>query len=104
MHHVRVALDRHLLGHRHAADFSDAADIVAAEVEQHHMLGALLRIGGKLRRERLIGITGCAAGPRSGNRAQRDRRSFLAHEDLRRCADDMEIAKIIIEHVRRRIE
>ena len=45
MHDVAVALDEELVGDGDAADLGDAADVVAAEVEQHQVLGALLRIG-----------------------------------------------------------
>ena len=53
MHDVAVALDHHLLGDLDRADLGDAADIVAREIEQHQMLGALLGIGEQLLGERL---------------------------------------------------
>ncbi len=43
VHDVAVALDDELLGHLDRADLGDAADIVAAEIEQHQMFGAFLR-------------------------------------------------------------
>ena len=43
VHDLAVALDEELVGDFDGADFGDAADVVAAEVEQHQMLGALLR-------------------------------------------------------------
>ena len=45
MHHIGVALDDHLLGDLHRAGGGDAADIVAAQVDQHQVLGDLLGIG-----------------------------------------------------------
>ena len=45
MHHLAIALDEEFIGDIDAADLRDAADIVAAEIEQHQMLGAFLRIG-----------------------------------------------------------
>ena len=45
VHHVRIALDGHVLGHLHAADLRHPADVVAPKIHQHHVLGALLRIG-----------------------------------------------------------
>ena len=48
VHHVRVALDHRVLAHAHAADLRDAAHVVAAQVDQHHVLGALLRVGEQL--------------------------------------------------------
>ena len=54
VHHLAVALDEELVGHAHGADLGDAPDVVAAEVEQHQVLGALLRIGQELGLERLV--------------------------------------------------
>ena len=51
VHDVAVALDAHLLGHLHRADLGDAADIVAPEIEQHQVLGQLLRVRQQLRRQ-----------------------------------------------------
>jgi hypothetical protein len=45
VHDVRVALDHHLVGHHHRAGLGDAADVVAAQVDQHQVLGQLLGIG-----------------------------------------------------------
>jgi hypothetical protein len=45
MHDVRVALDDELLGHLDRAGNRDAADVVATEIEEHDVLGALLGIG-----------------------------------------------------------
>src|SRR3546814_9179069 len=39
VHDVAVELDGVLLGHLHAADRGDAADVVAAELEQHEEIG-----------------------------------------------------------------
>ena len=47
MHHVRVALDEHQPLHLHRAVLADAAQIVAAQVHEHDVFGALLRIGQK---------------------------------------------------------
>ena len=57
MHDVRVALDHHALGDLHAAGGGDAADVVAPEIDQHHVLGALLRIG-----EQFLGDAASASG------------------------------------------
>ena len=48
MHHVAVAL--YLLERLdvNAAVFADAAEVVATEVDEHHVLGELLRIGEQL--------------------------------------------------------
>ncbi len=49
MHDVRVALDNHAIGHLHAARLRDAADIVTAKVEQHHVFSDLLGISERAR-------------------------------------------------------
>ena len=54
MHHLAVALDEELVGDFDGADLGDAADIVAAEIEQHQMLGAFLGVGEQLLLERLV--------------------------------------------------
>ena len=48
MHHVRVALDGHQLVDLDAAVLAHAPEVVAAEVDQHHVLGALLLVGEQL--------------------------------------------------------
>src|SRR5438445_12626796 len=48
MHHVRIALDGHQLGDFYAAGHADAPQVVATEVHQHHVLGALLLASPKL--------------------------------------------------------
>jgi hypothetical protein len=54
VHDVAVALEEELVGDLDGADLGDAADVVAAEVEQHQVLGALLRVGEQLGGERLV--------------------------------------------------
>ena len=61
------------------ADLGDAADIVAAEVEQHQMFGALLGVGEKLVGERPVLVRRRAARPRAGDRPDRD--FAVAHPD-----------------------
>ena len=52
VHHVRVALDLHLPHELHAPDLGHAPHVVPPEVDEHHVLGALLRIGQELALER----------------------------------------------------
>ena len=94
VHDLAVALDEELVGHLDGADLGDAADIVAAEVEQHQVLGALLRIGQQLGLERLVLVRRRAARPRAGDRADGDRAVAHPHQDLRARADDREAAEI----------
>ena len=63
VHDVAVALDEEAVGHLHRADLGDAADVVAAEIEQHQVLGALLRIGEQFgRQRRVLAAASCRAG------------------------------------------
>ncbi len=104
VHHVRVALDLHPVGDLDGAGLRDAADVVAAEVDQHHVLGELLGVGEQLVGERRVGLARGAARAGAGDRAQRHRLAFLAHQDLGRGADDVEVVEVVVEHVRRRVE
>ncbi len=65
MEDVRVGLDDHVLVDRDRPVLADAAEVVATEVDEHHVLGALLRIGEqRLRlREVLLGVGAARIGP-----------------------------------------
>ena len=104
VHDVGVALDGHALGHAHAPDLRHAADVVAAEIHQHDVLGPLLRIGQQVLLQRDILLARAASRTRPGNGPQRDGVALQPHQDLRRSTHDMEIAHVEIEHVWRRIE
>ena len=85
-------------------DCRDAADVVAAEIEQHQMLRALLRIGEQCGRQRLIfGFVG-AAPRRAGNRADGDVAVAHAHQNFRARADQRKAAEIEMEQERRRVQ
>src|SRR6267154_1822906 len=45
MHDVRVALDGHQFFNAHAAIFANAAKVVATQVHEHDVLGALFFVG-----------------------------------------------------------
>ena len=68
MHDVRVALDVKDLRHLDGAGLGDAADVVAAEVEQHDVLGELLLVVAQLLGEPLVLEGVRAARPRAGDR------------------------------------
>ena len=57
----------------------DAADVVAAEVDQHDVLGALLRVGQQLLRQRAVLLRRRAARARAGDRPRH-------HAPARACA------------------
>jgi hypothetical protein len=46
----------------------NAANVVSSKIEQHHVLGDLLRIGEQLGREHLVGLARRAARPRARDR------------------------------------
>src|SRR5207253_2881052 len=67
---VRVALHRHQLADRDAAWLTDAAEIVALEVDQHDVLGALLHARDELLLQPAIGRRVGAARARAGDGAR----------------------------------
>ena len=48
VHHVAVALDHHQVTDGHAAILADTTNVVAGQVHEHDVLGALLGISQKL--------------------------------------------------------
>ena len=61
MHDVAVALDDHHVGELDAAELGDAADVVAAQIDEHHVLGPLLGIGQQLLGQPAVLLVGRAA-------------------------------------------
>ena len=104
MHDVAVGLDLHQLVDRHAAVLADAAEVVAAEVDEHHVLGALLLVGqqlGAIRRSSSgvaprgrVPAIGLVADVAAGDRQQR----------LGARAGDLEVAEVQEVHVRARVD
>ena len=104
VHDVAVALDEKLVGHLHRADFGDPADIVAAEVKQHQVLGALLAVGQQFGFERAVLVAGLSARASAGDRPDGDLAIAHPHQDLRRRADHRELGKIEVEQERRGVD
>ena len=94
VHHVAVSLDEELVGDLDGTDGGDAADIVAAKVEQHQMLGALLRIGEQFLFQCLVLVRCCAAMTRAGNWTDRDNIVGNLHQNFRTRSRDCEAAKV----------
>ena len=101
VHDVAVALDEEARGHVDGADLGDAADVVAAEVEQHQVLGALLGVLQQRLRQRLVLGVGGAARRRAGDGADGHLAFAHAHQDLRARADEGEAAEVEMEEERR---
>ena len=82
MQHVAVLLDLHVAADRDRACPRHAAQVVASEVDEHHVFGALLRIALELFGEQ--GVLACigAARPRSGDRVGRDLVALDLEEQL----------------------
>ena len=104
VHHVRIALERHVLRHPHRTELADAPEIVAPEVDQHDVLGSLLLVALELLRHAKVFVFVGAARPRAGNRVRLGASPFDADEHLRRRADDREAVHPHEIHVRRRID
>ena len=95
------ALERHELRHPHGAVLADAAEIVAAEIDEHHVLGALLLVALELLGEPQVLVVAPAARPGAGNRVRLGAPPLHAHEHLGRRADNREPAHADEEHVGR---
>ena len=69
--HVRIPLDHHELGDAHRSVRGDAADVVASEIDEHQMLGALLLVVHQLfgHARVVLGATGRAAASRRSDEA-----------------------------------
>ena len=103
VHDMAVALDRHHVGELHRTDLGDAADVVATEVDEHDVLGPLLRVGEQTLGEGPVLFRGGAARTRPGERAHRHRAVDEAHHDLRRAADERRGGGAEEEHERARV-
>ena len=79
VHDVAVPLDAHEVDDLDGARHADPAEVVAGQVDEHHVLGALLRVGEQLLGERGVLLRRGAARPGAGDRVQRwpGRRSTL---------------------------
>ncbi len=92
MHDVAVAADVHEFHYLDGARFADPAKVVAPEIHQHQMLGALLRVGQQLGLQRGVLRRRAAAGLRAGDGVG-DRNTVLdCHQRFRTRSDDVEAA------------
>ncbi len=98
MRHVRVPLRLHEALHAHRAGDTDAREIVAAEVDKHDVLRAIL-----LRREQRLGVA-LTRRDRPRDRVERRVRSLALHDRLRRAADERDVVELEEEQIRRRID
>ena len=98
------ALDGHELLDVDRAVGADPPEVVATEVDEHHVLGALLRVLGELAREPLVLGVGAPARPRPGDRAHRGDAVAEADERLGRGAEHGAAVEAHEVEVRARVE
>ncbi len=92
---------RHRFGDAHGAEGRDAADVVAAQVHQHEVLGALLGIGEQLDGERRVALGRGAPRPGAGDGPDRHLAAVDPHQHFGRAADQREIVELQIEEIGR---
>ena len=66
---MAVPLDREQVADRHAAQLRDAAHVVAREIDEHDVFGALFGVGEEFGRERRVLFRRGASAARAGERA-----------------------------------
>ena len=96
--HVRVALGLHEALDAHRARHADAREVVAPEVDEHRVLGAVL-----LRREQRRRVA-LAGRDRAGDRVELGAAAGALDDRLRRAADQREVPQLQKEEVRRRVD
>ena len=104
MHDVRIALDLLQHGDPDAAELGNASDIVAAEVDQHPVLGEFLLISEQFPLQGQVLILVPSPPPGSCDRTHERPAIFAAHHDLRRGAQQGGIVPLEIEEVGRGIQ
>ena len=78
-----VTLEHHQLFHALGPEGDDPAHVVAGEVDEHHVLGPLLRVLGELGGHAPVVGLGATAAPGAGDRAADDAAVEQLHHRLR---------------------
>src|SRR5918997_1429574 len=101
VHDVGVALDLHEALEFHGPDLAHPPEVVAAEVNEHDVLGPLLLVGEQLFGEPRVLLWRPA--PRAGarDRAGHHPSALDAHERLGRGPDERQVPDLQVRHVRR---
>ena len=102
--HVAVALDLHVLAHGHGAGAAHPSEIVTAEIDQHHVLGPLLRILLELLGQDLVLARIDAPWPRARDRMGGQLVALRLEQELRRGADDLELRRTDEEEIWARVD
>ena len=99
-----VAHDSHEVGNFNRARFGDAPDVVAAQVHQHDVFGALLFVRLQLRGQGFV-VFGCGpARPCACQGEVVDQPVINAHQQLRRRADYGKILQRQVVHIGRGVQ
>jgi len=99
MHDVRVALDGEQFFGLHRAVVADAAEIVASQIDEHDVLGALFFAGQHFAFEALVFGFVLAAPTRAGDGTVENIASLNFDEHFRRAADDGDVVQLQVEKI-----
>ena len=99
VHDVGIALHHHELGDLDAAELAHPSHVVAAQVHEHHVLGALLGIGGHLGGQPRVVLLRPSARVRARDGPLLHAAVLQSHQDLGRGADDARLAQAQEEQI-----
>ena len=101
---MAVALDLHVLADRHGARRGDPPEVVAAEVDEHHVLGPLLGVALELLGEEVVLARRRAARARAGDRMGRELVALDLEQELGRAPTTSNCGRPDEEQVRARVD
>ena len=104
VHHVGVTLEHHQLFDLLGAELHHPAHVVAGEVDEHDVLGALLRVLGQLGGHAPVVALGAAPAAGPGDGTADDPAVEQLHHRLGRRADQRRLGVAHEVHVRRRVD
>ena len=93
----------HVLSDLYAAGRANAAQVVSGQVNQHKVLGPFLGVGQKLQFELFVLGLVLSAPNRSRDRMDRGAAADNANQTFGRSARNLEVAKVDVHQVRRRV-
>jgi hypothetical protein len=102
--HARERLDVEQLAHAYGARHANLPEIVAQKIDDHDVLGAVLRARAQLLCERAVARRIGRARPRALDRLGLDAPALHAQEALRRRAHDLAVGPLEIRRERRRVD
>ena len=104
MHDVRIALDGKKLFHLHRAVLAHAAQVIAPQIHEHDVFGALFGVGAEFGFEAQVFFFVAAARTRSGDGPVEDVAALHLDEHFRGAANDGNVSEAQKKHVRRGIQ